>query len=297
MARILFYLVIKPLSLLPLWALHLIADSIGFLLIKVVPYRKQLVKENISNSFPDKSPAEIKAIINGFYHHMADLIFESIKIFSISKEEARSRCRVKNPEVLDRFFAEGKNVIVVGGHYNNWEMLAVATDMQVKHQIVGIYSTMSNKFFNKKFAESRSKFGLQLVPKEGVKDYFKARHPKPTATIFGADQSPHRKKKHFYWTTFLNQDTAVQFGTEKYAVEYNYPVVFVEILKPKRGYYEIVFTVLEEDPRSSPYGSITERHTKMLEEEIKRQPAYYLWTHRRWKIKKTVANSTGKVVA
>ena len=297
MAQILYYLIIKPLSLLPLGVLHLLADGVAFMLIRVTPYRRQLVKENISNSFPDKSPAEIRAIVHRFYHHLADLAFESIKIFSITKEQALKRCRVVNPEVLDKYFAEGKHVIVVGGHYNNWEMLAVAIDMQLKHQIVGIYSTMTNKFLNRKFAESRSKFGLQLVPKEGVKDYFKARHPKPAATIFGADQSPHRKKKHFYWTTFLNQDTAVQFGTEKYAVEYNYPVVFVEIKKVKRGYYEILFKELEEDPQSSPYGSITERHTRMLEAEINRQPEYYLWTHRRWKIKKTPENSTGKVVS
>ena len=126
------------------------------------------------------------------------------------------------------------------------------------------------------------RFGLELIPKKEVKAFFADNQHRLTATLFGADQSP-TYNKNVYWTTFLHQETAVMFGVEKYAVEYNYPVIFGKIRKVKRGFYEFEFFPLETDPASAPYGSITEKHTRMLEEEIREAPEYWLWTHKRWK--------------
>lgn len=288
MTRLVYYLFIKPISLLPLSVLHLISNLLFFIVYHIMGYRKKVVEENIANSFPEKSSRECKKIVKAFYRHFADLIVESMKNFSISKKEALERCVLENPEVLDSIYEEGRHAIIVGGHYSNWEMLAVALNPQVKHQTVGIYSPLSNTIFNAKFAESRSKFGLNLVAKDEVSNYFKENHPKPTATIFAADQSPTFIKDNTYWTTFLNQDTPMMFGTEKYATEYNYPVVFVSISKVKRGYYKMHLTLLEDNPQTSGKYSITEKHTRVLEAQIRKNPEQYLWTHKRWKHKRKV---------
>lgn len=286
MIKIVYYLLLKPISLLPLSWLYLLSDIVFFMSYRVVKYRREVVWTNVRNSFPDKTEKEIKIIVHDFYKHFGDLAIESIKSFSISKKEAIQRCKVLNPEVLDKYYDEGRPVVLVGGHQNNWELLALIMNAQVKHLIVGIYSPLSNSFFDKKFRESRSRFGTMLVPKKETKNYFEAHRADLNATVFGADQSPALIKENTYWTTFLSQETPVMFGTEKYAIENNCPVIYFTLTKIKRGHYQAFFKLLEESPSEAEYCSITEKHTRFLETDVINNPAYYLWTHKRWKHKR-----------
>lgn len=281
MSYILYYGVIKPLSFLPAWILYRISDVLFYLFYYLGLYRKKVVFKQIGDSFPQKSKAEVKVIAKSFYRHFCDLLVESVMIFSMPLEEAVRRCPVKENEDLDRLFKEGRNLLVAGGHYNNWEMLAIAVDAQMPYQITALYAPLLNKTFDRLVKASRTKFGLILFPKQTPKALFEANWQTPYAAIFGADQFPRSKK--VYWTTFLNQETAVAFGTEKYAKEYNCAVAFGRILKKRRGMYEIEFELISEDPCSEPPGAITEKHVRMLEKDIKEQPEYWLWTHKRWK--------------
>ena len=288
MSRILFYLLIKPLSLLPIGVLLRISDVVFFILYYIIGYRKKVVLNNLQNSFPDKSPKEIERISKKFYQHLCDLIVESVRLFSISEQEVVERCKVVNPEIFEEYYQKGQSILVTAGHYNNWEMMAVGCNPQIPHQMMGIYSSLSNPFFDKKLKESRAKFGIDLVAKQEVKSYFLENKNRPTASFFGTDQSPSSSKRA-HWMEFLNQDTAVLFGTEKYAKEYNYPVLFGYIRKVRRGYYEMEFVTVEDEPLQTAHGEITEKHTRLLEEEIKNLPQYWLWTHRRWKRKREEA--------
>ncbi|MFK7908836.1 MAG: lysophospholipid acyltransferase family protein [Chitinophagales bacterium] len=286
MSQILFYLIIKPLSLLPIGVLLRISDFMYLILYHVVGYRKKVVFANLQNAFPNKSLKEIKNIEKQFYQHLCDLVVESIRIFSISEKEIIERCKVVNPEVFDEYYQRGQSVLVTAGHYNNWEMMAVGCNPQIPHQMMGIYSSLSNPFFDKKLRESRAKFGVDLVAKKEVKPYFADNASRPTASFFGTDQSPSSGKRA-HWMEFLNQDTAVLFGTEKYAKEYDYPVLFGYIKKVKRGYYEMEYVTVEDQPLQTAKGEITEKHTRLLEEEIRSLPQYWLWTHKRWKRKRS----------
>lgn len=296
MTFLVYYLLIKPLSLLPFFILYWASDVIYFLVYRVAGYRKKIVLGNLRNSFPEYSENEINKLASSFYRHFADLLVESLKITSISRKNALKRCVLLNPEVTDDIYNRGEHVILIGGHYNNWEMLAVAIDMQIKHRAVGIYTPLTDKFMDRKINSSRTKFGLELLSKYVSKDYLSSDHDELKGIIFGADQSPHIDAPRFYWTKFLNQDTAVQFGAEKYAVEKNYPVVFAYITKVKRGHYEIRMELLENNPKDTEYGYITEKHVQRLEKQIVEQPEYYLWTHKRWKIKKTPENSNQNLI-
>lgn len=286
MSQIIYYFIIKPLSLLPLAVLYYLSDFIFLLIYHLIGYRKKVVFANLQNSFPQKDSTEIAAIAKKFYHHLCDLIIESVKLFSISEEEGLKRFKVINPEIPDKYFDQGKSLIGVGGHYNNWEMLAALLNPPLKHQVVGIYTKLTSPFFEKKMSRSRTKFGLELLPKRKVKSFFAKNKDRPTIIVFGIDQSPSSSSKKVYWTDFLNQDTAVMFGAEKFAREYDYPVLFTSINKVRRGYYELVFEILEENPTETEYGSIIERGTKRLEKQILEKPEFWLWTHKRWKRKK-----------
>ena len=282
--KIIFYILILPISLLPHSVLYLISDIIYLIIYKIIGYRKGIVLTNLNNSFPDKSKQELENIMSDFYRHFCDIIMESLKGFTISEKEISKRLVIKNPELSNKYANKGKSIIFVGGHYNNWEICAQAFALYSNHKCVGIYKPLSNQFLNKKLIASRSRYGLNLVSmKQSKKSFEESNEAK--AIVFGSDQNPSNPNKA-YWLQFLNQDTAVLFGAEKYAKEYNWPVVYVSICKVKRGYYEVEYSLITDSPTKQSHGKITEDFTKRLEHDIITQPQYWLWSHKRWKHKR-----------
>jgi KDO2-lipid IV(A) lauroyltransferase len=251
---------------------------------RVFGYRKKVVIQNITNSFPNKSKQEHKQIVSGFYRHFCDLLLEGLKAFTMSEAEVRQRAKPLNLEYIDRFYEKGQNVIIATGHHNNWELLALALNIEIKHQAVVIYRQLKNKFFDEKVKSSRSKFGLILTStKIAMRAFQKAEDL--SAVTFAFDQSP-GKTDGCYWGPFLNQDTPMTFGVEKYAKHLNTPVLFMHINKVKRGYYTYEFSDAIEDPRNTGYGEITRKINALLEQDIIAEPQYYLWTHKKWKHKR-----------
>ena len=289
MSRLLFYLLIKPLSFLPLSVLYLISSGLYYCLYYIIGYRKKIVEQNLQRSFPHYTNNDLTRVSKLFYRHLGDLIVESIRMFSISEEEAVQRCRIRNPELLNEFFDKGKNIVLVGSHYGNWEFASVSSPRQLKHNIGSIFSTLKNEFFNRKITESRSRYGCELILKNRLLKYYEAKQAKPVGLVFIADQSPNynRNLKNYYWTNFLNQETVTAFGVERVAQNYDLPVVFFNIFKMRRGYYEVEFELVTDDPKNLPAGEITDRHLRCLERLIIQQPEYWLWSHRRWKHKKS----------
>jgi len=282
--KIFYYLLILPISLLPYPLLYLISDFLFLMMYRLIGYRKKVVFANLKNSFPNKSDQELKAIMANFYRHLCDIIMESMKGFTVSEKQLRKRLVIKNPEFSNYFADKGQSIIFVGGHYNNWEICAQAFSMYSNHVCIGIYKPLSNQFINDKIYTSRSKYGMNLVSMKQTKKSFEE-CGKPKAIVFGSDQNPSNPKRA-HWVNFLNQDTAVLFGVEKYAKDYNWPVVFVSISKVKRGHYEVEYSLITDKPIEQPHGKITEDFTKRLEQDIINQPQYWLWSHKRWKHKR-----------
>ncbi len=282
MAAVLFYLILKPLSLLPFWILYAKSNVLRFILYNIFKYRVGVIRGNIERSFPEKSAEERLAIEKEFYKHLCDLIVESIKFFSISREKAYAMMETHNAEILDDLYKKGKTVILVGGHYANWELYALTAPRDMQHDLYALYTPLSNSFFDTKMSSSRGRFGLTMKSIKNLKGLFEEETTKPRAYIFGADQSPRNPEKA-YWMNFLTQETGVQFGTEKTARDYNCAVVYGELDKVKRGQFAIRYTLICEDPGTMAYGEITEAHTRQLEKKIKTKPYYWLWSHKRWK--------------
>ncbi|MDC3336267.1 lysophospholipid acyltransferase family protein [Flavobacteriales bacterium] len=284
--KVIYYILIVPISILPIWFLHGISSFMYVVIYFVFGYRKKVIRGNLERSFPKFSNKQIRKIERKFYQHFCDIIIESLKNFSISKKSTKKRFVIENPEVVDRFAKEGRDVIIAGGHYNAWELFALAMPLYHQHQGVGIYKPLSNQFFDMKLRLSREQFGLKLISmKESARYFANPDESNRRAFILGGDQSP-SNPKNAYWMNFLNQDTGVLFGTEKYAKEHNLPVIFGMASKVKRGHYSLTYKVLFENPQEAPYGKITEAHTQALEKQIVENPQYWLWSHRRWKHKR-----------
>lgn len=283
--NLLFYLVLKPLSFLPLGLLFLFSDIIFVLTYYIVKYRRKVVKENLTKSFPNKSESELKIIERNFYHHFTDFIFESIKSISISEKDVINRTALKNQDLLDKYYKQGKNVLVVCGHYNNWEFYALSLPKRLKHTTYSLYQPLKNKFFDKMLLNSRSRNGMKLIQTNDVISFFREENINPKLMVIVNDQSPTNKNKA-YWNTFLNQSTGWNVGPEKLAKKFDYVVLFGHSKKVKRGSYEVEFSLITETPKSTPDDFITHKYSTILEEVIQKKPGFWLWSHKRWKHKK-----------
>ncbi len=281
-----FVLFIRVVTVLPLKVLYLLSCPLYLLLYRLPGYRRKVVRDNLTRSFPEKDINWIRSVEKRFYRHLADLFVESAKSFNISEKEITKRFRVVNPELPDKFFTEGRDVIAVGGHYNNWEW-STALPSQLKHKPVIIYKPLSNKRFDKLMHEVRGRTGLILAPMSSVyRKILTLRNSNiRTLTLFIADQTPPRAEIK-YRTAFLNQDTPVYLGVEKMAVKMDMSVLFMHVRKVKRGYYEIEFIELITNPKETKEHEVTEAHVRYLEKIIEDAPEYWVLTHRRWKHKR-----------
>jgi len=288
-SKIIYHVVLKPLSYLPFSVLYVLSDMIFLLVFHLAAYRKKVVITNMSNSFPDKSEEEIEDLAKKFYRHFCDLVVESVKGFSISKRQLTKRMRIENPEMLQSYFEKGQDVILVGGHYNNWEWAGFATPLFIDHSTIGIYSPLTDPFFDKKMRSTRGKFGLTLCPMRQTKTFMEKDMGKPKAICFILDQTPSNVSR-CHWMTFLNQDTPVFYGAERYAKLYDYPVLFMGISKTKRGHYVGRLEPMFDQPNNEEKYVITEAINRRIEQQIMEKPEFWLWTHRRWKRKRPAQN-------
>ena len=278
---------VKVHALLPMRALYVLSDILYVLIYKIAGYRVKVVRRNITASFPDKSKAEWRQLERRFYHHFADYIVETIKLAHISLDEIQQRAYLKNPELVDQLMEKGHTCFILTmGHYGNWEWFSGSTTRFEDSRIYQIYRPLNNKAFDKLFADLRTQFGSFGIKKnDTIRDIIKLKQDKTkSVVIFLADQTPSKANRH-YWTEFLHQDTAILTGPERIARKLNLPVIFLDTQKVKRGYYTVDMKLITENPKETPENYITEQYARLLEKMILRDPAYWLWTHKRWKHK------------
>lgn len=275
------------LSVLPEPILYGVSDTIYFILYKVLGYRKKVVFSNLRNAFPNKSEAEINSIAEKFYHNLCDIFLEILQTLTISKERALKKVYLKpeSVEMINSFAKNKQSIILVLGHFGNWEWGGNCLAQQFAGTPYIIYHQLSNPYFDQFMLKLRTRFGCKLVEMKQVYKQMLANKNKVTATAFIADQTP--STENAYWTIFLNQPTAVFKGTEVLSKKFNYPVIYISVKRPQRGVYEATTEILTLNPKMTIEGEISEMHTKSLEKDIFACPELWLWSHRRWKHKPT----------
>ena len=280
---ILTYCLIWLLHLLPERLLYVLSDFLFFLTYRVVGYRRKVVYENLHKAFPTLDSSEIHRIARKFYHHLCDTLLESAISHFYSESKALERIKFKNPELLTELHQSGKHVMAVLGHYGNWEYMSTLS-LVSPYPFVAIYKPLKNKYFDRMVIRNRTRFGGIVTPMEKVvRKLMEFRQKEiPVITLNLGDQSPMFHQIQ-YWTRFLGLDTPLYLGTEKLARKMEAAVVFLKIRKPSRGRYEVEIELICKDPGELKMHEITERHVRILEDMILEEPAYWLWSHRRWK--------------
>jgi KDO2-lipid IV(A) lauroyltransferase len=261
------------------------ASFIRFIIYRVIGYRKKVVIQNLKGSFPEMSQKELNRIVGLFYKNLTDVFLEGIKAFLMTRGQILKRHKITNPEVLDHFFKSGQSVIGVTGHYNNWEWGSLSASLQTEYNTIAFYKPLNNPYIDRFVRWSRSKFGTTLASITETSKTFEEFKNTKTIFMMAADQGmPHKFKDKAYWVQFLNRDTAFLHGLEKHAKINNLPVVYVDIQRVKRGFYEIELLVLTTNPLELADGVLTQMYAQKLESVIRKKPENWLWSHRRWKI-------------
>ena len=284
MRAVVYYLAlpfIYLVSYLPFRVLYWVSDLMFLVVYGVFGYRKSIVTTNLERSFPEKSSDEIRTIRRDYYRYFCDLSLETFKTLTISPAELHAHMSSGDMSAFEHFYEKKQSVIIVMGHLGNWELCGAYISQLPIHPLYVIYHPLRDKYFDGLFYRMRTRLGNRLYPmKSAFKDMIRDRD-KLTATAFIADQAPPPANAH--WMTFLNQDTAVYKGTEILARKLDYPVIYVSVIRERRGQYRIHSELLAEHPRELPENTLTELHTKRLEQDIIDYPETWLWSHRRWK--------------
>lgn len=268
---------------LPLWVLYRLSDFL-FVIMLIVGYRRKVVTRNLRNSFPYKTSAQIRRIRIRFYRHFCDLLVETISLIGIDIRQIQNRVKVVNPELMEELLNEGNNVIAVLGHYCNWEWTPVVS-MDYKNTVsMSVYRPLKNKEFDKLMLNMRSRFGSINLPLNSVSREIVKLRQQSRQFVIGliSDQSPSKFELN-YWTTFLNQNTAIILGPEKMARLSKSKVVYWHIVKTGRGRYQMTYIPYPGDVTTSTEYEITEWHVRLLEGQIMDAPEFWLWSHKRWK--------------
>lgn len=303
MKRFTYYLLyglVYVLSLLPFWLLYLLSDGLYLLIYHVARYRRKIVWKNLSSSFPEKSATELKRIEQQFYHWFCDYIFETFKLLSISDEALLRHMEFRGVEEMEKCFDNGQDCAAILGHYCNWEWLS-ATGLAFRRYpdaVMGlIYHPLRNDQADWLSVDIRSAHGGVCVNKRHVLRHLIEFKQAGRHYLFGyiSDQTPKMENIHL-WIDFLNHDTPVFTGGERIMRKMNEAVYYVDMERPKRGRYICTFRPITEKAGTTPETEITRQFFKMLEESIRRQPAYYLWTHNRWKRTREEYNERFKLV-
>jgi KDO2-lipid IV(A) lauroyltransferase len=273
---------------MPFFMLYRVSDFLAFMLNHVIGYRKEVIMNNLRNSFPEKSEEELNKIRIEFNKSFSDQMLETLKMFTISKKDLGERLVYETPDEITKWIEEGRSVVIASGHYGNWEYPSgFPFKLPGFDQYNIIYAPLSNKFFDKKIIETRERFGCHMV---AMRNTFREILRLPDSGQFYGfifDQSPH-KGMIKYDLQFLNQTTPVHLGTEQVAVKKNAVVIYLEVRRTKRGYYSVKSELITDIPKETKKYEITNLLFNRLEKSIKKEPYLWLWSHRRWKHKKGI---------
>ncbi len=287
MKRLGFYIAlpfIYFISYLPFSILYLISDFLYLLVYYGIGYRKNVVRQNLQRSFPEKSDTELLKIEKDFYKYIVDFFLEMLKCVTISQKELKKRWSIENDAILDELLSEKRNIIVTAGHFGNHELGNLALSFLIKYRVKAVYRPLNNKFFDDFFLNFRERYGSIMVSMANASKEIAKTENFNYAFFLVNDQSPPPERS--YWTTFLNQETGFFTGIDRFARQYDMPVVYMCIDRYARGKYKVNVELITKTPNALPEGELLEIHARKLERDIKANPSIWFWSHKRWKYTK-----------
>ena len=283
----LLYLLVYPLlwlvSILPFRLLYMLSDAIYVLVYYIIGYRKKVVRNNLAMAFPDKSDSERRAIERRFYSHMCDMFLEMIKTMSISESEIKKRFVFTNMDDYLALEQKGKSIVMMAAHYASYEWV-ISMNRFITFEGYAIYKKIANPYFDKLVHKIRSRFKAHLIPTKKTGETILKNEAAGKRGVYGfaGDQSP-KTSKIYHWGDFLGIKSPIITGGEMLAKKFDMNMIYLNVEKVGRGYYQGTFIPLSENVRSTPDYELSDRFMTLVQAQIRKAPEFYLWTHKRWK--------------
>jgi KDO2-lipid IV(A) lauroyltransferase len=278
---------------IPLRLLYGFAALLGWLTYRVFPYRERLVRENLTRAFPEFDEPRLRAVMRGYYLGFAQMLVEIVKSATLSAPQIRRRVSIVNLEAPRAHLEQGQSVLLVAAHQCNWEWMLLALSIELGYPLDAAYKPLVDNWAEREMKKVRTRFGSRLVPAQELLPDIIKRRGVVRAVAMVADQEPTRSELK-YWTRFLNRDTAFYLGPEEIARVTRFPVFFIAMRRTARGYYEMEFEPLATAAESLPAGALTERYARRVERQIHAAPSDWPWSHKRWKLKKSLYQNRGR---
>jgi Kdo2-lipid IVA lauroyltransferase/acyltransferase len=272
---------------IPLGVLYGFAGLIGWLTYRFFPHREHVVRENLGKAFPDFDEPRLREVIRAYYAGFAQMLVEIVKSVSMPGAELVRRVQIVNLEAPQAYLARGQSVLLTAAHQCNWEWMLLALSLQLGYPVDAAYKPLVDSWAEREMKKLRTRFGSRLVPAKDLLADIIRRRDVVRAVAMVADQEP-TTSEHKYWTHFLGRDTAFYMGPEELARVTRFPVFFISLRRTARGYYQMEFSLLAEAGESLPSGALTERYARRVEEQIHQAPPDWPWSHKRWKLKRSV---------
>jgi KDO2-lipid IV(A) lauroyltransferase len=276
---------IKFFSRLPLRALYAFSSFLYLLAFYVVRHRHQVIRGQLEKVFPDASDAERERIHKRFLKNFCDVVVEVLKSVSMTEADMLAHVKIVNLDVARRHLDAGQSVMLVTSHLGNWEWLLHGVTLQLGYPVDAAYKPLHDQWAERLMLKIRSRFGARLVPAKELLADFLRRRGIVRALAMNADQAPVSTDKR-YWTRFLGQDTAFYIGAEQIARATRLPILYVAVRRIRRGYYEVELRPLWDGREVTEPNAVTERYARACEIDVLKSPADWLWSYRRWRLKK-----------
>ena len=276
---------IKFFSRLPMRALYAFSSFLYLVAFYVVRHRHQVIRGQLEQVFPDASDAERELIHKRFLKNFCDVVVEVLKSVSMTDADMRAHVHIVNLDVARRYLDAGQSVMLVTSHLGNWEWLLHGVTLQLGYPVDAAYKPLHDQWAERLMLKIRSRFGARLVPAKELLADFLRRRGIVRAVAMNADQAPVSTDKR-YWTRFLGQDTAFYIGAEQIARATRLPILYVRVRRVRRGYYEVELSPLWDGREVTEPNTVTERYARACEIDVLKSPADWLWSYRRWRLKR-----------
>ena len=282
----------RLLARLPFRFLYGLASVLGWMTFHWYPYREHVVRESLKKAFPQFDEPQLRDVIRRFYLGFAQMLMEIVKSVGMPADEIRQRVHIVNLEAPRAFLARGQSVLLVAAHQCNWEWMLLSLSLELGYPVDAAYKPLIDSWAEREMKKLRTRFGSRLVPARDLLADIIKRRGVVRAVAMVADQEP-TTSEHKYWTRFLGRDTAFYMGPEEIARVTRFPVFFIAMRRRAPGYYEMEFVPLTAPGESLPSGALTERYARLVEAQIHAAPPDWPWSHKRWKLKKSVYQNRG----
>jgi KDO2-lipid IV(A) lauroyltransferase len=273
--------------------LYAFAGFAAWLALRVFPYRERVVRENLTRAFPDFDEARLRAVMRDYYLGFAQMFVEILKSATMTAAQILGRVEIRDLELPLEHLKGGQPVLLVAAHQGNWEWMLLALSLKLGYPLDAAYKPLVDGWAEREMKKLRTRFGSRLVPAQDLLADIIKRRGVVRAIAMVADQEPTSSETR-HWTRFLNRDTAFYLGPEEITRVTRFPVFFIQMRRLARGRYEMRFQPLADGGEALPPGALTEHYARLVEEQIRAAPPDWPWSHKRWRLKKSVYQSRSR---